>query len=169
MDLTTDNLQQDIFWMRRALALAELAESQGEVPVGAVLVQDGDIISEGWNQTIQTHDPTAHAEIVALRQAGKIMSNYRLPTLTLYVTLEPCPMCAGALVHSRISRMVVATQDPRTGAAGSLMNLVQHEKLNHQIEVEFGILQKEASEMLSSFFKRKRALAKVQKQKTIKQ
>lgn len=165
MDLSADNLQQDRFWMRRALAMAELAESQGEVPVGAVLVQDGEMVAEGWNQTIQNHDPTAHAEIMALRQAGKAVSNYRLPALTLYVTLEPCPMCAGALVHSRISRLVVATLDPRTGAAGSLMNLVQHEGLNHQVDVEFGLMQKEASEMLSAFFKRKREYAKAQKQK----
>lgn len=155
-----ERLEKDKKWMCRALELARLAESQGEVPVGAVLVQDDVLIAEGWNQTIQTHDPSAHAEIVALRNAGKKLQNYRLPGLTLYVTLEPCPMCAGALVHSRISRLVIATEDPRTGAAGSMMNLAQHPELNHHIEVEFGVLRKEASDLIKRFFKEKRLKAK---------
>lgn len=154
------SLEQDIFWMRRALELAKIAESQGEVPVGAVLTDDKGLVAEGWNQTIQLHDPTAHAEVVALRNAGQKIENYRMPGLTLYVTLEPCPMCAGALVHGRISRLVIATEDPRTGAAGSLMNLVQHTELNHKIAVEFGVLRDEARQMIKHFFKEKRIAAK---------
>lgn len=150
--------------MHRALELAKIAESQGEVPVGAVLVDDNGLVAEGWNQTIQTHDPTAHAEVVALRNAGQKIENYRMPGLTLYVTLEPCPMCAGALVHGRISRLVIATEDPRTGAAGSLMNLVQHPELNHEVEVEFGVLKDEASQLIKHFFKQKRVAAKAEKQ-----
>ncbi|MBD3821836.1 MAG: tRNA adenosine(34) deaminase TadA [Thiotrichales bacterium] len=150
--------------MHRALELAKIAESQGEVPVGAVLVDDDGLVAEGWNQTIQTHDPTAHAEVVALRNAGQKIENYRMPGLTLYVTLEPCPMCAGALVHGRISRLVIATEDPRTGAAGSLMNLVQHPELNHEVEVEFGVLKDEASQLIKHFFKQKRVAAKAEKQ-----
>ncbi|MDX1795999.1 MAG: tRNA adenosine(34) deaminase TadA [Hydrogenovibrio sp.] len=155
--------EKDRFWMRHALSLAKKAESEGEVPVGAVLVANDRMIAEGWNQTIQQNDPTAHAEVVALRKAGQALQNYRLPGLTLYVTLEPCPMCAGALVHSRIERLVVATKDPRTGAAGSLMNLVSHEGLNHQIETQFGVLEMEASELLTQFFRRKRAQAKMKR------
>ncbi|MPQ76864.1 tRNA adenosine(34) deaminase TadA [Hydrogenovibrio sp. JE_KL2] len=150
--------------MHRALELAKIAESQGEVPVGAVLVDDNGLVAEGWNQTIQLHDPTAHAEVVALRNAGQKIENYRMPGLTLYVTLEPCPMCAGALVHGRISRLVIATEDPRTGAAGSLMNLVQHPELNHEVEVQFGVLKDEASQLIKHFFKQKRAAAKAEKQ-----
>ncbi|WP_256370044.1 tRNA adenosine(34) deaminase TadA [Hydrogenovibrio sp. JE_KL2] len=160
----SDSLEQDIFWMHRALELAKIAESQGEVPVGAVLVDDNGLVAEGWNQTIQLHDPTAHAEVVALRNAGQKIENYRMPGLTLYVTLEPCPMCAGALVHGRISRLVIATEDPRTGAAGSLMNLVQHPELNHEVEVQFGVLKDEASQLIKHFFKQKRAAAKAEKQ-----
>ncbi|MBN2606657.1 MAG: tRNA adenosine(34) deaminase TadA [Thiotrichales bacterium] len=150
--------------MHRALELAKIAESQGEVPVGAVLVDDNGLVAEGWNQTIQRHDPTAHAEVVALRNAGQKIENYRMPGLTLYVTLEPCPMCAGALVHGRISRLVIATEDPRTGAAGSLMNLIQHPELNHEVEVEFGVLKDEASQLIKHFFKQKRVAAKAEKQ-----
>lgn len=162
------DLEQDVFWMQRALGLAKIAESQGEVPVGAVLVDDNGLVAEGWNQTIQNHDPTAHAEVVALRNAGQAIENYRMPGLTLYVTLEPCPMCAGALVHSRISRLVIATEDPRTGAVGSLMNLVQHPELNHRIDVEFGILRQESSELIKRFFKQKRTAAKTEKEKASK-
>ncbi|WP_024851667.1 tRNA adenosine(34) deaminase TadA [Hydrogenovibrio kuenenii] len=161
-------MEQDIFWMQRALELAKIAESQGEVPVGAVLVDDNGLVAEGWNQTIQNHDPTAHAEVVALRNAGQVIENYRMPGLTLYVTLEPCPMCAGALVHSRISRLVIATEDPRTGAVGSLMNLAQHPELNHRINVEFGILRQESSELIKHFFKQKRTAAKTEKKKAAK-
>lgn len=163
-DLSQD--QQDAFWMAHALELAKKAEQQGEVPVGAVIVRDNQLVSEGWNQTIQAHDATAHAEIVALRQAGLVENNYRLPGSTLYVTLEPCPMCAGALVHARVDRIVIATQDPRTGAAGSLLNLLQHDSLNHQANIIMGVLQTEASDLLSSFFRRRRAEQKQRKQKT---
>lgn len=148
--------EQDVYWMDYALELAKKAEQQGEVPVGAVLVSGTNLISEGWNQTIQSHDPTAHAEVVALRSAGKKLQNYRLVDLTLYVTLEPCPMCAGGLVHARIKRLVYATQDLKTGAAGSVMNLISHEGLNHSIESEAGIRQNEASNLLSQFFQHRR-------------
>ncbi len=153
--------EKDIFWMQHALALAHKAEEEGEVPVGAVIVEGDKLISEGWNQTIQSNDPTAHAEIVALRKAGKIKQNYRLINLTMYVTLEPCPMCAGALVHSRLDKVVIATKDPRTGCAGSLMNLIQHEKLNHQLQVAYGVLQQESSQLISQFFKQKRQQKKI--------
>lgn len=161
-----ENLSQsecDEFWMAHALTLAKKAEAQGEVPVGAVLVQAKQLIAEGWNQTIQNHDPTAHAEMIALRQAGKRLENYRLPELTLYVTLEPCPMCSGALVHSRIDRLVIATEDPRTGAAGSVFNLTASPQLNHQIETEFGVLKDLSSQLLKDFFRNKRNHQKQQK------
>ncbi|RUM92329.1 MAG: tRNA adenosine(34) deaminase TadA [Thiomicrospira sp.] len=148
--------EQDVFWMTHAMSLAKKAEQQGEIPVGAVLVKDFELIAEGWNQTIQTHDPTAHAEVVALRKAGAEEENYRLNDLTLYVTLEPCPMCAGAMVHARLKRLVIAAKDFRTGAAGSLINLVQEPRLNHQVKTDFGVLESEASEMLSGFFRRRR-------------
>lgn len=143
--------------MQHALRLAQRAESEGEVPVGAVIVTgDGTCIAEGWNQTIQNHDPTAHAEVVALRVAGQAIKNYRLGGVTMYVTLEPCPMCASAMVHARVKRLVVATGDPRTGAAGSVFNLVQEPRLNHYVEVEDGVLAQQASEQLKHFFKQKR-------------
>lgn len=142
--------------MTHALSLAKKAEQQGEIPVGAVLVKDFELIAEGWNQTIQAHDPTAHAEVVALRKAGIKEENYRLNDLTLYVTLEPCPMCAGAMVHARLKRLVIAAKDFRTGAAGSLINLVQDSRLNHQVKTDFGVLESEASEMLSGFFRKRR-------------
>jgi tRNA(adenine34) deaminase len=152
--------EQDRFWMQHAITLAEKAESQGEVPVGAVLVHQNELVAEGWNQTIQSHDPTAHAEVVALRAAGQAWQNYRLVDLTLYVTLEPCPMCASALVHARIKRLVFGAADPRTGSAGSLMNLVQHEHLNHQIAVTSGVMADQTGEMLSRFFKKRRQAQK---------
>lgn len=143
-------------WMQHALKLAQKAEQEGEVPVGAVIIEDGKIIGEGWNQTIQLNDPTAHAEMVALRKAGQTKQNYRLNNLTMFVTLEPCAMCAGALVHSRLSKIIIASKDPRTGCAGSLMNLLQHDSLNHKLEIEFGLLQQESSQLISQFFKNKR-------------
>ncbi|KUJ75836.1 hypothetical protein AVO42_11205 [Thiomicrospira sp. XS5] len=156
--------EQDRFWMQHAITLAEKAESQGEVPVGAVLVYQHQLVAEGWNQTIQSHDPTAHAEVVALRAAGQAWQNYRLVDSTLYVTLEPCPMCASALVHARIKRLVFGASDPRTGSAGSLMNLVQHEHLNHQMTVTSGVLANETGEMLSRFFKKRRQAQKQARQ-----
>ncbi len=151
-------------WMRHALALAKQAEDAGEVPVGAVLVKDQQVLAEGWNQMISQHDPSAHAEMLAVRQAGQRLQNYRLADCTLYVTLEPCSMCAGALVHSRISRLVYGASDYKTGAAGSIMNIVDHPKLNHQIAVTAGVLAEECAAMLSRFFQRRRAEQKALKQ-----
>ncbi|MBE9516124.1 MAG: tRNA adenosine(34) deaminase TadA [Proteobacteria bacterium] len=147
---------QDQKWMQRALELAVLAEQAGEVPVGAVVVKDGEIIAEGWNQPISHSDPTAHAEIVALRKAAERLGNYRLPGVTLYVTLEPCPMCAGAMVHARVQRLVYAASDPRTGAAGSVMNILSHPELNHQVEVTGGVMAETSTDLLQSFFRERR-------------
>lgn len=150
------NQAQDEYWMRHALGLAQRAWEQGEVPVGAVLVQGDRVIGEGWNRPIGQHDPTAHAEIMALRQGGKVLENYRLLDATLYVTLEPCVMCAGAMVHSRITRLVFGASDAKTGAVGSLMDVLGHPGMNHQIEVQSGILAESCSAMLSDFFRQRR-------------
>ncbi|MDP4537777.1 tRNA adenosine(34) deaminase TadA [Alkalimonas collagenimarina] len=154
----------DEYWMRHALALAARSEQQGEVPVGAVLVKDDHILGEGWNQMISQHDPSAHAEMMAVRQAAVRIGNYRLLDCTLYVTLEPCSMCAGMLVHSRIHRLVFGASDYKTGAAGSVMDLVRHPQLNHQLEVTAGVLAEECSEQLSAFFQRRRLEKKAAKQ-----
>jgi len=147
----------DEMYMRRALELAGLAQAEGEVPVGAVLVADGRIIGEGWNRPIGSHDPTAHAEIVALRAAADAAQNYRLPGTTLYVTLEPCPMCAGAIVHARVERVVFATVDPRSGAAGSTFDLLpSDERFNHYTRCAGGVLAEESAEMLRGFFRARR-------------
>jgi tRNA(adenine34) deaminase len=143
-------------WMSRALELADLAQQQGEVPVGAVVVKDDKLISEGFNQSIKCNDPSAHAEIVALRNAGQVLKNYRTVDTTMYVTLEPCAMCAMAMVHARVKTVVFATRDPRTGAAGSLYQLLQHSGHNHQIEIIEGVLQPQSAELLKSFFKQRR-------------
>ena len=158
MNANTDTADQanDIHFMHRAIQLAKRAEQEGEVPVGAVLVREGQIIGEGWNRPIIDHDPTAHAEIMAIRSAAKKEQNYRLPDSTLYVTLEPCPMCAGAIVHSRVKRLVFATTDPRTGAAGSVFQIVQSDQLNHRVEIKSGILQKESADLIKAFFKARR-------------
>lgn len=142
--------------MRQALKLAEYADHNGEVPVGAVLVQNDMVIAEGWNQPISTHDATAHAEIIALRKAGYTLSNYRLPETTLYVTLEPCVMCIGALIHARVSRVVYAATEPKTGAIESAFQLCDGNKHNHTIETLGGVLAEESSEMLRQFFKKRR-------------
>jgi len=143
--------------MRRALALARQAEREGEVPVGAVIVADGEIIGEGWNRPIGSHDPTAHAEIVALRAAAAALGNYRLPGTTLYVTLEPCAMCAGAIVHARVERVVFATVDPRSGAAGSTFDLLpSDERFNHYTRCEGGVLADESASILRGFFRARR-------------
>jgi len=147
----------DEYWMRRALQLAERAACEGEVPVGAVLVHKGELLAEAWNQPIAQNDPTAHAEIQALRLAGTRLGNYRLKDCTLYVTLEPCPMCAGAMVHARIDRVVYATPDPRTGAAGSVFQLLQNPALNHRCEVSSGVLAQPCAELLRNFFRMKRS------------
>ena len=142
--------------MRAALQMAAIGESKGEVPVGAVLVRDNEVLARSFNQPIIRHDCTAHAEILALREAGEKTGNYRLPQCTLYVTLEPCAMCAMAMVHARIERLVFATADERTGAAGSVLNLLQQPEFNHRCEIESGVLQNEAVEMLQRFFKQRR-------------
>jgi len=139
-------------FMRRALELARQAEAAGEVPVGAVIVRDGVIVAEGWNHPIGACDPTAHAEIVALRAAGQALASYRLTDTTLYVTLEPCAMCASAMVHARVKRLVFAAADPRAGAAGSVFNIVQHPALNHRLECTGGVMAEECGTLLRSFF-----------------
>ena len=146
----------DDYWMRRALDLAERARSEGEVPVGAVLVMEDDCIGEGWNRPISARDPTAHAEIAALRAGATRLGNYRLPGATLYVTLEPCAMCAGAIILARIKRLVYAAADPKTGAAGSVFNILQSSQLNHRVELASGILEKEAATLLQTFFRERR-------------
>lgn len=149
--------------MRHALQLAAKAELLGEVPVGAVLVKDNQILGEGWNQMINRHDPSAHAEMQAIRAAAASVANYRLPDCTLYVTLEPCSMCAGLLVHSRIKRLVYGAADYKTGAAGSVVNLLQHSAFNHQVEVVGGVLANDCAAQLSGFFQRRRAEKKAAK------
>lgn len=146
----------DQFWMARALELAHQAQEVGEVPVGAVLVHDGVLIAEAHNRPITTNDATAHAEILVIREACSAQKNYRLPDTTLYVTLEPCAMCAGALVHARVGRVVIATQEPRAGAAGSIMNILQHQDLNHRCDVEFGLMQEQSASLLKAFFRARR-------------
>lgn len=152
--------EQDLFWMQYAYRLAEKAESQGEIPVGAVIVLAGKLLAEGWNQSIQSHDPTGHAEMMALKNAGQALENYRLIDCTLYVTLEPCPMCASAMVHARVARVVYAAPDLKTGAAGSVFNLAANENLNHKLEIVSGVLQTDCSAQLSNFFKSRRAYHK---------
>lgn len=142
--------------MQHALTLAYQAADLGEVPVGAVLVKDGQLLAEGWNQPISQDDPTAHAEIMAIRKAAKLLGNYRLPDTTLYITIEPCSMCAGAIVHSRIARVVFGAPEPRAGAAGSTLNLLQNEQFNHQTEVTSGILAEECGQVLKEFFSARR-------------
>jgi len=154
----------DLFWMRHAYGLAKEAEHQGEIPVGAIVVLNNQLIGEGWNQSIQNSDPTAHAEMIALKNAGKAIGNYRLIDAVLYVTLEPCPMCAGAMVHARVSRVVYGAFDLKTGAAGSVFNLVEHPCLNHQLEIESGVLETECSKALSDFFRARRKAHKLKKQ-----
>lgn len=144
------------YWMTHALQLARRAWQEGEVPVGAVLVHNNQVIGEGWNRPIGKHDPTAHAEIMALRQGGMVLQNYRLLDATLYVTLEPCVMCAGAMVHSRIGTLVFGARDEKTGAVGSLMDVLNHPGMNHRIAVIEGILASDCSGMLSDFFRMRR-------------
>jgi len=150
----------DIRWMRRALELASQAEAAGEVPVGAVLVKDGKRLAEAWNHPIGAHDPTAHAEIMALRAGGQALGNYRLTGTTLYVTLEPCPMCVGAMIHARVGRLVYGAHDPKTGAAGGALELLQAPIHNHQIEVTGGVLESECAEQLRAFFRSRRKSAR---------
>ena len=149
-------IDTDVELMRRALVLARQAEEAGEVPVGAVLVRDGAVIAEGWNHPIGAHDPSAHAEMMALRAAGATLQNYRLTGTTLYVTLEPCAMCAGAIVQARVARVVFGADDPKAGAAGSVFNLLASEKLNHRAEIVGGVLAQECGELLRRFFQQRR-------------
>ncbi len=146
----------DTDWMRHALKLAERAQQEGEVPVGAVLVLNDEIIGAGWNRPIAAHDPTAHAEIMALRAGAAKLGNYRLNNTTLYVTLEPCVMCAGAMVHARIKRLVFGANDPKAGAIISVFNIFDSSKLNHRVEYVGGILSDECGAMLSRFFEARR-------------
>jgi len=152
----TPSPADDARWMRQALALAARAEAEGEVPVGAVVVHDGAMIGEGWNRPISTHDPTAHAEMLALRAAAARIGNYRLTDACLYVTLEPCPMCAGAMVHARVARVVYGAADPKAGAAGSVFDLLRSARLNHTAEVVGGILAEECGAKLTAFFRARR-------------
>jgi tRNA(adenine34) deaminase len=145
--------------MRQAIAQAHNAWALGEVPVGAVVVKDGQVIATGFNQPIGTHDPTAHAEIMALRAAASIIGNYRLPGCELYVTLEPCAMCSGAMMHARLARVVFGAADPKTGACGSIVDLFSLQKLNHHTEVTGGVLADECSALLKEFFADRRRLA----------
>lgn len=149
-------MSDDTRWMQRALELARYAEAEGEVPVGAVIVLNGEIIGEGWNHPISSQDATAHAEIMALRQACQSQQNYRLPGADIFVTLEPCVMCAGALVHARINRLVYATSEPKTGAAGSCVDVFSLPNLNHRVQCESGLLAEQSSSMLRDFFRARR-------------
>lgn len=146
--------------MREALALAQMGSALGEVPVGAVLVLNDEIVGRGFNQPIARHDPTAHAEVMALRDAGSRVGNYRLPGATLYVTVEPCAMCAGAIQHARVARVVYAASEPKTGACGSVIDLFAEPRLNHHATVEAGVLAIESSTLISEFFKRRRSEAR---------
>ena len=149
-------MNDDQKWMHEALVLAKHARDQKEVPVGAVVVHDHKIIGKGWNQPITNHDPTAHAEIVALRDAANTIGNYRLVDTTLYVTLEPCLMCVGAMLHARIEKLVFAAYDPKTGAAGSVFNLLEDSRHNHAIEVQGGFLEEKGAKLLQKFFQERR-------------
>jgi tRNA(adenine34) deaminase len=148
--------KQDEQFMRVALSEAQAAGEAGEVPIGAVVVHAGQIISRGQNSVIRLSDPTAHAEVVALRNAGRALNNYRLEGCTVYATLEPCAMCAGALIHARVARLVYAAADPKAGAAGSVLNVINHPELNHLAEVSSGLLAEESAERLRTFFRQRR-------------
>jgi tRNA(adenine34) deaminase len=150
------NDHSDELWMGEALRCAQRALEIHEVPVGAIVVCDGDIVGRGWNRNISDCDPTAHAEMAALRQAAANIGNHRLGDCTLFVTIEPCPMCAGAMVHARIKRLVYGSDDPKTGAVHSVMLVVNHPQLNHRIEVRSGVLAGRSAELLQSFFKNRR-------------
>jgi tRNA(adenine34) deaminase len=148
--------EQDAHWMREALALAHAAQTRGEVPVGAVVVRAGTIVGRGGNAPISANDPTAHAEIAALREAGRHLGNYRLPDCELFVTLEPCAMCAGAILHARLARVVYGARDPKTGACGSVVDLFAEPRLNHQTAVSGGIAADACGALLSAFFAARR-------------
>ena len=149
-------MNTDIKWMEKALELARKAEAAGEVPVGAVLIKDNELIAEGWNQPISSHDATSHAEIMAMRAAGKKLNNYRLVDTTMYVTLEPCSMCVGAMIHARVSKVVYGAAEPRTGALGGAFDLLAANQHNHVFEVESGMLAEESKILLQNFFRSRR-------------
>ncbi|MDX1352578.1 MAG: tRNA adenosine(34) deaminase TadA [Thiomicrorhabdus sp.] len=156
--------QQDEFWIDYVQTLAARAEEMGEVPVGAVVVLDNQLIAEGWNQSITQNDPTAHAELIALKGAGERLGNYRLIDTTLYVSLEPCPMCAGAMVHARVKRVVFGAYDLKTGSAGSVFNLVDNTQLNHRLLITGGVNEAACASQISQFFQKRRAAHKLKKQ-----
>ena len=147
---------QDQHWMAEALVLASCAGLEGEVPIGAVIVWEGEIVGRGWNRNIGLNDPSAHAEIMAMRDAGERLSNHRLTDCSLYVTLEPCPMCAGAMIHARLARVVYGADDPKTGAAGGAFDLLGDPSHNHRIEVTGGCLAEDSSTLLKDFFRQRR-------------
>jgi tRNA(adenine34) deaminase len=157
MQINTYGESDDSGYLRAAIAAALSAQAAGEVPVGAVIVRDGEIVATGRNRVIADSDPTAHAEIVALRAAGIALGNYRLEDCTLYSTLEPCAMCAGAILHARIRRLVYAAADPKAGACGTVLSVLNHPRLNHRVEVSSGILAEECSAMLTAFFRARRS------------
>jgi tRNA(adenine34) deaminase len=146
----------DELWMEEALRCAQRGLELGEVPVGAVVVRDGEIVGRGWNRNIADSDPTAHAEIIALREAGATVGNHRLGDCELFATIEPCPMCAGALVHARVRRLIYGSDDPKAGAVRSVMQVLNHPQLNHKIEVRGGVLSGRSAELLQTFFKNRR-------------
>ena len=149
-------MTEDLLFLNAAINEAKAAERDGEVPVGAAVVHEGEVIARGNNRVLRDSDPTAHAEIVAMRAAGAVLGNYRLEGCTLYTTLEPCAMCAGAILHARITRMVYATSDPKAGACGSVLSVMNHPQLNHKVEVVSGLLADECGAMLTEFFRRRR-------------
>ena len=149
-------MHADSTWMREAMAEARAASDAGEVPVGAVIVQAGEIVARGQNRVLRDNDPTAHAEIVAMRAAAQILNNYRLLDCEMFVTLEPCAMCAGAMIHARLARLVYAAADPKAGAVTSVLQVLNHPRLNHQMVVDEGLLGDEASELLRAFFRERR-------------
>jgi tRNA(adenine34) deaminase len=156
----TQNLSPDEFWMEEALREGQRAQASGEVPVGAVIVHGGRIVGRGSNRPVSTNDPTAHAEIIALREAGKTLGNYRLPECELYVTIEPCTMCAGAMVHARIRRLIYGAVDVKAGAVESVMSILDNPALNHRVEVKKGVLAGRCGEQVQSFFRRRRRIPK---------
>jgi tRNA(adenine34) deaminase len=150
--------ETDEHWMNAALAEAMAAQQAGEVPVGAVVVQDGKIIARGQNRNLRDHDPSAHAEIVAMRQAAQVLRNHRLERCELFVVIEPCAMCAGAMVHARLKRLIYGAKDPKAGAVESVIPVLNHPRLNHQMEITGGVLEEQCSEILRSFFRAKRVM-----------
>lgn len=150
------SLQEHEQWMRRALALADRAGNEGEVPVGAVVVHQGQLLGEGWNQVIAAQDPTAHAEIIAMRDAARVAANYRLPDTTLYVTLEPCTMCCGAMIHARIALLVFAAREPKAGVVCSTCSMLDEPRYNHSVNWRGGVLADDSSARLQAFFKARR-------------